>query len=85
MRSALEVISIRQVLVPAAIGAVLLVSSLSNLTARVILLEALMPLAVLTVTYANGFKLDAETAATTVTVGTLLFMPFVLLLPLVIG
>jgi predicted permease len=85
LRSALEVISIRQVLVPAVIGAVLLVSNLSNLTARVILLEALMPPAVLTVTYANGFKLDAETAATTVTVGTLLFMPLVLFLPLIIG
>ncbi|MHA1588802.1 MAG: AEC family transporter [Candidatus Thorarchaeota archaeon] len=85
LRSALEVISIRQVLVPAIIGAVLLVSGLSNLTARVILLEALMPPAVLTVTYANGFKLDAKTAATTVTVGTLLFMPLVLFLPLIIG
>jgi len=85
LRSALEVISIRQVLVPAVIGAVLLVSDLSNLTSRVILLEALMPPAVLTVTYANGFKLDAKTAATTVTVGTLLFMPFVLFLPLIIG
>ncbi len=85
LRSAIEVISIRQVLVPAVIGAVLFVSGLSDLTARVILLEALMPPAVLTVTYANRFKLDAETAATTVTVGTLLFMPFVLLLPLVIG
>ncbi len=85
LRSAIEVISIRQVLVPAVIGAVLFVLGLSDLTARVILLEALMPPAVLTVTYANRFKLDAETAATTVTVGTLLFMPFVLLLPLVIG
>ena len=83
--SALEVISIRQVLVPVVIGAVLFLSDLSNLTARVILLEALMPPAVLTVTYANGFKLDAETAATTVTVGTLLFMPLVLFLPLIIS
>jgi len=85
LRSALEVISIRQMLVPAVIGVILLVSDISNLTARVILLEALMPPAVLTVTYANRFKLDAETAATTVTVGTLLFMLFVLFLPLIIG
>jgi len=85
LRSALEVISIRQMLVPAVISVILLVSDISNLTARVILLEALMPPAVLTVTYANRFKLDAETAATTVTVGTLLFMPFVLFLPLIIG
>ena len=85
LRSALEVISIRQVLVPAVIVAILLVLDISNLTSRVILLEALMPPAVLTVTYANGFKLDAEIAATTVTLGTLLFMPFVLFLPLIIG
>jgi predicted permease len=85
VKSALNVIVIRQMVVPLLILPLIMVSGLSLLPARVVFLESLMPPAVLTVVYATSFGLDAEKAATIVTVGTLLLLPLIPLLPLFLG
>ena len=82
LRLALESISVRQVFVPIVIGILLLFAGLSSVTTRVLLLEAMMPAAVITVLFAGSFKLDSETAASIVTIGTLLLLPIVPLMPL---
>lgn len=85
VRSAMNVIGIRQFLAPLLILPVVVVSGLSSIPASIVLLEALMPPAVLTVVYATSFGLDAERAATIVTIGTLLLLPLVPFLPLFLG
>ncbi len=85
LRAAVEVFAIRQVLVPVIVAMTLGVLMLSSLTKQVLLLEALMPPAVITVVYAAGFDLDVEVAATVVTVGTLLLLPIVPFLPFLLG
>ncbi len=85
VRSALNVIGIRQVLVPLLVLPLVLLSGLSPDPARIVVLESLMPPAVLTVVYAASFGLDAERAATIVTVGTLLLLPIIPFLPLLFG
>ena len=85
VRSALNVIGIRQVIVPILVLPLVLLSGLSPLPARVVILESLMPPAVLTVVYATSFGLDAERAATIVTVGTLMLLPLIPFLPLLFG
>ncbi len=85
MRDALEVFAVRQVIVPLMIFVFLIILGLSKVTSQVILLEAMMPPAVLTVVFAANFELDSETAATIVTVGTLLLLPLVIFLPLILG
>jgi predicted permease len=44
-----------------------------------------MPPAVLTVVYATSFELDAERAATIVTVGTILLLPIIPFIPILLG
>jgi hypothetical protein len=44
-----------------------------------------MPAAVFNVVYAGAFELEIETAATVVTVGTILLLPVMLFLPLFMG
>ncbi len=85
VRAALEVVAVRQVIVPLLIVPILLLSGLSAIPFRVVLLEALMPPAVLTVVYAGGFGLDSKRAATIVTVGTLLLLPLLPFLPLLLS
>ncbi|TFF91727.1 AEC family transporter [Candidatus Thorarchaeota archaeon] len=85
VRSALNVVGIRQFLVPLLMLPIIMVSGLSSIPASIVLLEALMPPAVLTVVYAASFGLDAERAATIVTIGTLLLLPLLPLLPLFLG
>ena len=77
VKSALPVIGIRQWLVPLIMLPIIILSGLSQLPAAIILLESLMPPAVLTVVYATSFELDAERAATIVTVGTLFLLPII--------
>lgn len=81
----LEVAAVRQLLVPILIGVLLLFLGLSELATKVVIIEALMPPAVFTVVFAGGLKLDTESAATAVTVGTLLLLPMVPLLPFLLG
>lgn len=81
-RMAYEAIAIRQIVVPVLIGFLLFFVGLSSLTRNVILLQAMMPPAVFTVIYASGLGLDAESAATVVTLGTILLLPVVPLMPL---
>jgi predicted permease len=85
VRAALEVVSIRQLLVPLISIPIVILSGLSHLPASIIILEALMPPAVLTVVYATSFELDAEKAATIVTVGTLCLLPIIPFVPFLLG
>jgi predicted permease len=85
IRAALEVVGIRQFIVPLILIPVILLSGLSHLSTSILILEALMPPAVLTVVYATSFKLDAEKAATIVTVGTLFLLPIIPFIPLLLG
>jgi predicted permease len=81
----LEVAAVRQLMVPIMIGVLLLFLGLSDLATKVVIIEALMPPAVFTVVFAGGLKLDAESAATAVTIGTLLLLPVVPILPFLLG
>jgi len=85
VKSALNVIGIRQIAVPIAVLPIVLLSGLSAVPASIVILESLMPPAVLTVVYATSFGLDAEQAATIVTVGTLLLLPLIPFLPLLLS
>ena len=83
VRSTLEVIAIRQIIVPLLALPIVFFSGLSALASQVLLIEAMMPPAVLSVVYAGWFRFNSEKAATIVTLGTLLLLPelpFVLLL-----
>jgi predicted permease len=77
----IESISVRQLFVPVIIGILLLIAGLSHITTQVLLLEAMMPAAVITAIFAGSFKLDAEISASIVTIGTLLLLPIVLFMP----
>ncbi|MBD3407911.1 MAG: hypothetical protein GF411_17455 [Candidatus Lokiarchaeota archaeon] len=77
LRAAVEAIGIRQLIVPFFIALVLFFAGLSEVTTQVLLLQAMMPPAVITVILAAGFDLDHETAATAVTIGTLLLLPVI--------
>jgi predicted permease len=81
----LEVAAVRQLMVPILIAVLLLFLGLSELATKVVIIEALMPPAVFTVVFAGRLKLDTESAATAVTVGTLLLLPVVPLLPFLLG
>ena len=81
IRESLEVVAIRQFLVPILIIPMVLLSGLPQLPVSIIILESLMPPAVLTVVYAKSFNLDSEKAATIVTIGTLLLLPIILFIP----
>ncbi|MHA1576311.1 MAG: AEC family transporter [Candidatus Thorarchaeota archaeon] len=85
LRLAIESISIRQLIVPVVVGVLLLFAGLSDITSRVILLEAMMPAAVITAIFAGSFKLDSETASTIVTIGTLCLLPIVPFMPFLFG
>jgi predicted permease len=85
IKSALKVVGIRQFLAPLIIVPIILLSGLSHLPSTILILEALMPPAVLTVVYATSFKLDAEKAATIVTVGTLFLLPVIPFIPFLLG
>jgi len=75
MRSALEVVAIRQFIVPIITLPIVIFSGLSVIASQVFLIEAMMPSAVLTVVYAGWFGFNSEKAATIVTLGTLLLLP----------
>lgn len=85
IRTALNVIAARQLIIPLIILPILIISGLSQIPFQVLLLESLMPPAILTVVYASGFDLDVETASTTVTVGTLLLLPLIPILPFILS
>ncbi|MHA2141094.1 MAG: AEC family transporter [Candidatus Thorarchaeota archaeon] len=80
-----EVAAVRQLIVPVLIGILLLYLGLSDLATKVVVIESMMPPAVFTVVFAGGLKLDTESAATAVTVGTLLLLPVVPLLMFLLG
>jgi predicted permease len=81
----LEVAAVRQLLVPVFIAILLFFLGLSELATKVVIIESLMPPAVFTVVFAGGLRLDTESAATAVTIGTLLLLPMVPLLPFMLG
>lgn len=85
LRENLPPLSIRQLLVPTATFLLLTIAPLSPVTKSVLLLEAMMPPAVMTVVYSLNFGLESETAAALVTVGTVLLLPVVPLMPLMLG
>jgi len=85
IKTALEVIGIRQIMVPLILIPLIIFSSLQHLSISILILEALMPPAVLTVVYASSFELDSEMAATIVTVGTLFLLPIIPVIPLLLG
>jgi len=85
VQTALNVIAIRQLIVPLLVIPIILLSTLSPIPLQVLILESLMPPAILTVVYASGFDLDVEIASTIVTVGTLLLLPVIPFLPLILG
>jgi len=85
VRTALNVIAIRQLIIPLLILPIILFSTLSQLPIQVLILESLMPPALLTVVYASGFDLDVEIASTTITVGTLFLLPLIPILPFILG
>jgi predicted permease len=81
IRAALEVVAIRQIMIPLLVIPIIVFSGLGQLTASILILESLMPPAVLTVVYAKSFNLDSEKAATIVTIGTLFLLPFIFFIP----
>lgn len=81
IRAALEVVGIRQFIIPIIVIPIIIFSGLSHLPASILILEALMPPAVLTVIYAKSFNLDSEKASTIVTVGTLFLLPIIPFIP----
>ncbi len=85
VKSALPIIGIRQWLIPLIMLPIIIISGISHLPASIIFLESLMPPAVLTVVYATSFELDAERAATIVTVGTLFLLPIIPFIPFIFG
>jgi predicted permease len=85
VRTALNVVVVRQLIIPLLILPIILISTLSIIPAQVLFLESLMPPAILAVVYASGFDLDVEIASTTVTVGTLLLLPLIPFLPFILG
>ena len=85
IRAALEVVGIRQFLIPIIVIPIIIFSGLAQLPASILVLEALMPPAVLTVIYAKSFNLDSEKAATIVTVGTLLLLPIIPFIPFLLS
>ncbi len=85
IRAALEVVGIRQFLIPIITIPIIIFSGLSHLPASILILEALMPPAVLTVIYAKSFNLDSEKASTIVTVGTLFLLPIIPFIPFLLS
>lgn len=85
VRTALNVVAIRQLIVPLLVLPIILFSTLSQVPIRVLILESLMPSAILTVVYASGFDLDVEIASTIVTVGHLLLLPLIPILSFILG
>lgn len=85
IKTALEVVGIRQMLVPLIVIPLIILSGLQHISISILILEALMPPAVLTVVYASSFNLDSEMAASIVTVGTLFLLPIIPFIPLLLG
>jgi hypothetical protein len=85
IRNALEAVAIRQLILPAIIIVIVVFLGLSEITTKVMILEALMPSAVTVVIYAAGLGLDSELAATVVTLGTFLLLPVIPLLPILLA
>lgn len=85
VRKALNVVAIRQLIVPLLVLPIILFSTLSQVPIQVLILESLMPSAILTVVYASGFDLDVEIASTIVTVGHLLLLPLIPILSFILG
>jgi predicted permease len=85
LKDALRVVLVRQAIVPLIALPFVFFMALSAASSQVILLEALMPAAVLNVVYAGAFDLETETVATIVTVGTILLLPIIPLLPFFMG
>ncbi|NHJ12463.1 MAG: AEC family transporter [Candidatus Thorarchaeota archaeon] len=77
LRDALSVVLVRQAIVPLVMVPFIFLFALSPATTQVVILEALMPAAVLNVAYAGAFDLEIETAATIVTIGTILLLPVI--------
>jgi len=84
IRIALEAVGVRQVLVPLVMWVIVAFSMASDTARSVLLLEAMMPPAVFTVVYSSALKLDSETAASVVTIGTLFLLPAVPFLAFII-
>ncbi len=85
VRTALNVVAIRQLIIPLLVLPIILFSTLSQVPIQVLILESLMPPAILAVVYVSGFDLDVEIASTIVTVGHLLLLPFIPILALIMG
>ncbi|MFX1482007.1 MAG: AEC family transporter [Promethearchaeota archaeon] len=77
IKLALNVVAVRQFIIPLIVLPIIVLSGLSQVPQQVLLLESLMPPAVLTAVYASGFDLDVEIASTIVTVGTILLLPMI--------
>ncbi|MHA1770865.1 MAG: AEC family transporter [Candidatus Thorarchaeota archaeon] len=77
IKSAIPPIAIRQAVVPLIIAFLLVLIAPPLVTGQVLLLEAMMPPAVITVVFATALKLDSEAAATVVTIGTILLLPVI--------
>jgi predicted permease len=84
IRSSIETICVRQLIVPVIAFIILPFFSLANITRNVLLLEAMMPPAVLNVVLASNFDLNTGHAASIVTLGTLIFLPIVPFIPLLL-
>ncbi|MFW9795797.1 MAG: AEC family transporter [Candidatus Thorarchaeota archaeon] len=85
IRTSLNVVAVRQLIVPLLVIPLVLLSTLPTVPLQVLFLEALMPPAILTVVYASEFDLNVEIAATTVTIGTLLLLLLIPILLLLFG
>jgi len=85
VRTALNVVAIRQLVIPLLVLPIILFSTLSQVPIQVLILESLMPPAILTVVYASGFDLDVEISSTTVTVGHLLLLPLIPIIAFILG
>ncbi len=84
VHTALNVVVIRQFIIPLLMLPLILFSTLSQIPVQVLFLESVMPPAILTVVYAASFDLDVEIASTAVTIGTLLLLPVIPILSILL-
>jgi predicted permease len=85
LRRVIEAVMVKQAVVPLFFIVFFIIFSFSSVVEQVMIVEALMPPAVLTVVYSAGFGLDQDCAATAVTVGTFALLPVVPLLPFILS
>ena len=85
IRSVISVVTIRQILIPLMFIPLVFILSLSKIVAQILVIESLMPPAIIAVAFSSSLELDTETAATIVTLGTIMILPVIPFIPFLIS